>query len=183
MDETHRHLADGSTVISPVLTDVYTALASFIGTALPGVTVIRGLANRVPMPVGGFIQMQALFQARLRTSIDSWDMTLSDPTTQTVEQGMRIDMQIDCFGPTSSDWAATLSTLLRDEYGCANLQNCQPLYADEAKMLPLIDAEKQYEERWMLQAAFQYNPVVTIPQQFADVVTVPLIDVEVAYPA
>ena len=173
--------------VSPVPDDVFAALGAFIQTVLgTGIPVIRGIDNEVPMPAAspGFVNMTALFQIPLATNQDTWDETNAAPTEFSVERDTRIDIQMDCYGAASGSWAAMLSTLLRDQYGCAQLApNCQPLYAEDARMLPLEDGEDQYEERWAVTAAIQYNPVTVLPMQFADTLDVGLINVDVVYPA
>ena len=172
-----------SAIVTPTQSDLFTALRSFI-LGLISCEVIQGLGNGVPMPLGGFIAMTELFQNRLSTNIHNYaDPT---PTTGTVsaQQAMQVTVQIDCYGPSSAEWAVILSTLLRDEYGCnAMAPNVQPLNADDPKMMPLIDGEMQYEQRWTITALLQVNPVVSIPMQFFDQAQVVLIDVDEAYPA
>lgn len=103
---------------------------------------------------------------------------------KTAKQAMQYTVQIDCYGPLSSDWAAMLSTMLRDEYACLSMApNVQPLSADDPKMMPLVDGEQQYEQRWTLTALLQYNPVTSTPMQFFDGATVGLVDVDMRYPA
>ncbi len=175
-----------SDTITPSLQDAYTALVAFIVsvTGLPESNVIQGLPNRAAMPLPGFVTVQAIHTRRLRTNLGTWDETNPNPTVSSLEQGLELTVQIDCYGPASGDWANMLSTLLRDEAGCTALApNCQPLYADEARMVPLVDGEGQYEERWSLDARIQMNPVTTIAQQFASAAHVTLIDVEERYPA
>ncbi|OYV48595.1 MAG: hypothetical protein B7X10_02855, partial [Burkholderiales bacterium 21-58-4] len=91
--------------------------------------------------------------------------------------------QIDCYGPLSSDWAAMLSTLLRDEYACDAMAGVQPLSADDPKMVALVDGEQQYEERWSITALLQYNPATVTPMKFFDAVDVGLVNVDETYPA
>ena len=50
-------------------------------------------------------------------------------------------------------------------------------------MMPLTDSEQQYEQRWMATAVLQFNPVVTVPQDFANALTINLVDVDERYPA
>jgi hypothetical protein len=47
--------------------------------------------------------------------------------------------------------------------------------------MPFIDGEEQYEQRYTISAHLQYNPQVTAPQQFANVASVTLIDVDQRY--
>lgn len=175
--------------ISVTQDDVYTALETFLsGIVPPGVPVIRGLPNRaaMPQPDPGFVMMQALVQNRLNMPVHSWDYTDNTPPPATlgIEQGIDLPVQIDCYGPTSGDWAAMITTAFEDQYGFDVLgPNCEPLYANEARMIPLIDSEEQYEERWSIDAHLQINPVVTIQQQFADQLDFTSVDVTEKYPA
>jgi hypothetical protein len=176
--------------VAPSLQQAYAALVPFIMlvTGLPATQVVQGTINRAAMPENGFVNVQALFRKRLRTNVH-YLVDPSDGGTQDLEEGVELVVQIDCYSPAGAytiggeDWATLLSTTLRDEYGCAALApTLSPLYADEARMIPLTDGEDQYEERWSLDAHFQYNPVTTIPQQFADVLGLTMIDVPVPGP-
>lgn len=98
-------------------------------------------------------------------------------------------MQLDLYGAASGDWAVMLETLLRDETGCIALAGsdptnpiCQPLYTSDAVEAPLEDTEDQYEQRWTIEGVLQYNPVTSVPMQFADTLTVTLTNVDEAYP-
>lgn len=169
--------------VTPTQTDLFTALRSFI-MGLIACEVVQGLGNGVPMPRDGFIAMTPINQNRLATNVD----TYSDPTpttgTKNSKQAVQHTVQIDCYGPLSGDWAAILSTMLRDEYAClAMAPNVQPLHADDPRMAPLTDGENQYEQRWILTALFQVNPVVSTPMQFAAALNVGIVDVDVTYPA
>ena len=169
--------------VSPTQADLFTALRAFI-LGLITCEVVQGLGNGVPMPLGSFIAMTALYQNRLSTNVDNF----ADPTpttgSKTAQQSTQYTVQIDCYGPLSSDWAVMLSTMLRDEYAClAMAPNVQPLSADDPKMLPLIDGEQQYEQRWAVTALLQYNPVTSTQMQFFDAATVGLVDVYSSYPA
>jgi hypothetical protein len=169
---------------TPILSDVLTDVVAVINSIVPPkVSVMRGIANRVaaPNPIPGFVVVTPLYQGRL-----AWNVNQTPagplPSTETVRQSTRADLQIDFYGTYSGVWAAQFVTLWRDEYACALMQNSQPLYADEARMIPLVDSEQQYEERWMVEAAAQYNPVTTVSQGYADALDVTLIDVEQRYP-
>lgn len=170
--------------VSPSQSVVMTALRSFI-LSLIACEVIQGLGNGTPMPLGAFIAITPLFQNRLSTNVDSY----ADPTPTTgsksAQASTQYTVQIDTYGPDSSDWAAILSTMLRDEYACLSMApDVQPLSADDPRMAPLIDGEQQYEQRWTVTALLQYNPVVSTPMQFFDQAVIqPLVDVDAAYPA
>lgn len=101
-------------------------------------------------------------------------------------QATQVTVQVDVYGPASGDNAQIVTTAFRDEYGVeqflASGFDVAPLYADEANQMPLIDGEAQFEQRWAIKCVMQCNPVVAVPQQFADEIKVGLIDVLVQYP-
>lgn len=174
-------------VITPGQDAVYAALEAFLEGVLPtGVPVIRGLLDRqaMPPPVPGFVQVQALFQNRLSMPIDT-PVVGGDtaPTTSSITQPIELPVQIDCYSPSSGSWAATISTAFEDTYGFNALApNCEPLYANEARMIPLTNEERQYEERWSVDARLQWTPVATVEQQYASALNLTLVNVNVKYP-
>lgn len=186
-------------VIAPVHQDVYLVLQPFLATitGLDPAVIIQGLPNRVSMPAAspGYITMQAFHTKRLRTNVsaDSW-LGVADPTAIALEQGTELRIQLDFYGASSGDWAAAVETLWRSEFACVALAGadsdgeplvpptCQPLHADEAHLGPLTDSEDQYEQRWIVEAILQYNPVVTAPLQFANTAEITVINVDEAYP-
>lgn len=159
--------------VENTLTDVYTVLGSFIiaQLGLNAGQVVQGYPNRVAMPTGPFVLITGMLKKRLRTNVDNYQSTTDPapaPGPVTAEQGMQVDVVLDCYGPQSSDWSDILSTLLRDNVGCLALApKCQPLYADDPMRAPLVDAEAQYEDRWIVTARIQYNPITTTAQTYA----------------
>ena len=167
------------------LSQIYTDVGDFIVATL-GVSssaVVQGYANRVAMPLSGFIEMHLGRSARLATNVDGYDETNPDPTATTQTQSVQLALQLSLYGPTSGDWAAIMSTLLRDDVACVALApTCQPLYSDDPIRAPLVDAEQQYDDKWIVTAQLQYNPTVSTSQQFANTLDVTLINVDEAYP-
>lgn len=95
-------------------------------------------------------------------------------------------MQCDVHGPNSSDNAQVIATAMRDEvaqrYFDPSTTGVAPLYADDPKQIPFINAEKQYETRWVVDCHLQANILVVFPQEFAAVVEVDVISVDATYP-
>jgi hypothetical protein len=105
------------------------------------------------------------------------------------EQYTEMVVQCDVHGPASGDNAQRISTLMRDMYGVQAFQNAQdgvdgvtPLFADDPRQLPFINAEQQWEERWAIDMHLQVNIELTLTQQFAASLTVGVINVEATYP-
>ena len=169
--------------ISPTQSEVFTALRAFI-LSLITCEVVQGLGNGVPMPKDAFISMTPLSQGRLSTNVSTYDDPTPTTGSKSVQQAIKYAIQIDCYGPLSSDWAATLSTMLRDEISCDAMgPTVQPLYADDPTQAALVNGEEQYEQRWIFKALLQYNPVVSSPMQFFDAASVALVEVDAKYPA
>lgn len=180
-------------LVTPVQADLYRLVKTLVvaATGLDPVLVIQGQPNRAAMPSAapGFVMVQTTTTKRLRTNQETWSLTNPNPDHLDVEQGTEIRMQLDLYGEASGDWAVILCTLLRSEYACTVLAGADPttpvvvpLYAGDPFNAPLADSEEQYENRWTIDAILQYNPVTSVPMQFADTLAVTLTNVDEAYP-
>lgn len=158
--------------------DVCAALRTWLIAAI-GCEVVRGLSNRVPMPLGGFIVMTPGTQQRLSTNIvEGFPADLPIDESQGVTQHVMQGIQLDLYGANAGDWAGIISTLWRDTTTCDALENIQPLHNSEPLQMSLVDGEQQYEERWIIKVYLQYNATVTLNQSFFKGVSVELIDVD-----
>lgn len=112
--------------------------------------------------------------------------TLISAGAELLEQGGEWVFQLDVHGPLSGENAIVITTLFRDPYGfdtfAALSPAIAPLFADDPKQIPFIDAENQYEDRWVVEAHLQVNQTLSIPQQYMDDVEVNLIDVDATFP-
>lgn len=111
--------------------------------------------------------------------------------TESIQQGAKITVQLDFHSAdlsAAADMAQTVSTLFRDDFAVQQFANqiphydVTPLLADDPKQVPFLNAEEQYEWRWVVEAMLQVNQVVTVPLQFAEQAKVGLINVDEAYP-
>ena len=98
--------------------------------------------------------------------------------TMAARQATMVTVQLDVHGPASADNVQRITTLFRDNYACQFFTDLepalQPLYADDGKQIPFLNGEAQIEYRWVIDAVMQANPVVTVPQRFADEVLITL---------
>lgn len=145
--------------------------------------VIRGLQNRVAMPTGDFIELTPILNSALSTDLQTYDR----PNGQSdFERSTQMSVQVDCYGVQAMDRANALSILLRSDYACQSFSSSgidmQPLYASDARQLQFVTGESQYMERWGFDAVLQMNPVVSVPQDFADQLTIGLINVDITFP-
>jgi hypothetical protein len=177
------------TTVSITEDNVLAALRTFLlSIVAAGVEVIYGQDNRVPEPLGDdFLVMTPLSQARLSTNDTTYTDPGTNPGTANYERATRSMVQIDIHGPNSADNAAMIETLYRSQYAVDSFAtsglDIQPLYCDDAKQMPFINGENQFEQRWIITAAIQYNPVTAVPQDFADALSVNIVSVDATYPA
>lgn len=160
---------------------IYTKMRSFLQAFIvpAGIEVVQGLGNRVPPPRGAYVAMTVLLQVQLATNERAHNSTTQ---IDTVTQSRRIDMQLDFYGPLSGDWAAIAAILLRDPVGCAALKAaCQPLYTTDARQIPTVTGEEQYQQRWSVTAVLQFHPTATLTQQSADTMAADLIAADIEY--
>ena len=182
--------------ITPNQSQIYTALRYFL-INLPllfnaanqtVVEVIKGQVNRVPEPHSpDFVSMIFIRIERLETNIDTFQMT-GTVGSNTYMQPSKVTVQLDVHGPNSADNAQIISTMFRDQYAfdafaASGIANVAPLLADDPRQIPFMNAEDQYEDRWIVEAQIQANQTVSsVPQQSFDVIDVTLIDVDASYP-
>lgn len=177
------------------------AVASIAGTVLEVTEVIRGVLAPGMMLVdeGGLLAADTVIGQPLSGSATSGGTgTYAVSPTQdfvngTVFAGVRKDMtpsdltvQIDIHGPNATDYVRIVEGLFRSEYGTTALSSSgldiAPLYSGEARQIPFINQEQQYEYRWTLDVHLQVNPVVGTPQQFAEELDMTIIAADTAYP-
>lgn len=163
--------------MTPSITDdaVMTALRTFLLAVLPaGVEVVQGQPNGVPEPASpDHVVMTPSRRGQLSTTTHTYDPATGQ---NNIARSTAVHFQLDIYGPSASDNAQVVSTLLRDAYGCTFLTayNVQPLYCDDGRQMPLVNGEFQYENRWMVNAVLQANPVIATPAEFADDVVIAL---------
>lgn len=149
---------------------VIDALAAFLAPFVPGSEVVRAQVNRVAMPPNPCVILTEMLQVDL--SVPATDYQPDDDTA-TIRGPSRIDVQIDFYGAQAGEFCKSVKTAFRSHWGFANFPaGIKPLYTSDGMQSPLLTGEQQYESRWTLTASMQYNPVITVPQGFADDLTV-----------
>jgi hypothetical protein len=157
--------------------DVFAALRAFLLVILPtSIEVIRSLDNKVAMPKGDFVLMQAVTQERLATNISDYVLDLENGDTKNIQQKINYGIQLDVYGTNAPNNAATISTLFRDAFAYESFPaNIKPLYCDNPSQLVFTNAEMQYEKRFMFMVYLQYDPTVIVPAQLATELSAPTI--------
>lgn len=110
--------------------------------------------------------------------------------TMEFQQGTEIVFQLDFHSNdmgVASDMAETFTTLFRSDYGVTTFTALNPyvtpLYSEDPKQVPFINDQEQYEDRWIVEAHVQADQTVSgLPQQYADVLAIKLVEVNSTYP-
>lgn len=165
------------------------ALGQFLVAVLPvGTEVVAGQDNRVASPqAANYAVMTPILRTRLATNLTTYsDGFPSNPTTRQDAQATQVTVQVDVFGPLSADNAHLIQALLRSDWGvdqfATSAFDVTPLYTSEPRQMKFTDESHQVQQRWSLDAVLQCNPIVTVPQDFADQLAVGVISVDEAYP-
>jgi len=161
-----------------------------LGLFGPSTVVVVGQDNRVPEPgADSFIVMTPIHMERLETNVVSYaDGRVDDPVNGV---GQRFDLapqkliiQLDVHGPSSPEWVRVIAAMYRTDYAvdafAATGYAVTPLLTTEPRQAPFVGGEQQVEQCWMVDVTAQCNPVITTGQDFADQLTVGLIEVDSA---
>jgi hypothetical protein len=150
-------------IASIAVDDVADALIAFLTPFVTPSVIVRAQGNRVSPPQGPFVLLTELRTVDIETPI----VTNSNPVVS-IEGRKRIDWQIDFYGPLSGDQCSAITSVFRTGYTVAQFPaNISPLYLSDGIQSPLITGEEQYESRWTITASLQYDPIITVPAQFA----------------
>lgn len=155
-----------SIAVDAVIDALSALIQPFVGVA----PVIRGQVNRVAPPAAPFVLLTEILQSDLAVPHTSYQPALD---TAAINGPAKIDIQIDFYGLAAGEQCKAVKMAFRSQWGYSAFPaNIKPLYTSDGMQSPLTTGEAQYETRWTLTASLQYNPVITVPQQFADTASV-----------
>lgn len=151
---------------------VVDALKTFLTPFMPGAAIVRGQVNRVALPSNPCAVLTELLQVDLsvpHTEYQEPTEPIPATGTATIYGPSRIDIQIDFYGSQAGEFCKTVKTAFRSYWGFEHFPvNIKPLYTSDGIQSPLLTGEQQYESRWTLTVSMQYNPTITVPQEFAE---------------
>lgn len=134
---------------------------------------IQAQANRVPMPKGQFCVLTPLRFPRLSTTREVKGDTGDAATSTTGYTEVRqADIQVDFYGENAGDRAIAVETTFASDYAWSKIKSLDarlaPLYSSPAIQAPMINAEDQWEERYLLTLSLQVHITVSLPQDYFD---------------
>lgn len=161
-----------------------------IGQQLFGTGLVAGSTMLVLNQMSGSTGGTGVYLLSGTTTIPSQTLAAG---VETLGAPVQFSVQLDVHGPNSADNSSVISAAFRDDYAfqafasqvsalTLPLNSVTPLYADEARQVPFVNAEDQYENRWIVEAELEINQSIVIPLQFFTAAQVVLKDVDVVYP-
>lgn len=157
-------IAGSVLTVSAVQNGVIVASTALSGVGIAPGTTIQSQSSGTPGGVGAYA---------VSGSQTVGSETMSASYIQLLEE-TELNYQIDVHGPNSADNSQALAQLLWSNFAYDSLSpsGVFPLYCEDPQQIPFMTAADQTVNRWIVRAKFQINPIVSIPQQFADSLTV-----------
>lgn len=174
-------IAGTALAVADVATGAIAVGATVFGT---GVTTNTKVTAQVSGPAGG----AGVYTVSASQTVGSRTLSAG---SKVLEQGAMVTIRLEFHSDdlSASDMAQIVSTALRDPYGVQFFSELAPpkngvvpLYADDPRQSPFFNEGVQVEWRWTLEANFQVNQRVAVPQQYADAVDVDVVNVDATYP-
>lgn len=129
-------------------------------TKLFNCPVEQGLQNNSPLSHDGIVMTLLPYSEALDQSSYTNEDNLS------MIQGSRLFMmQLDFYGDEAFNRANQVAVMWRSTYTTNELQAIQPLYNNQVRNMEFVNEQDQYEKRFMLEIALQYNPHYTYVEQ------------------
>lgn len=141
-----------------------------LGSTLFGVGIASGTTIVGPGQAGTYIVSSSQTVAIRKMAAGNAVLT------QAIEFSLQIDVHSSSL-TLSTDMARAITTAFRDmnasTYFIENYGgNITPIDADDPRQVPFINDQNQFETRWVITARLQVNASMSIPQQFADQLSV-----------
>lgn len=152
--------------------EIYKDVRRFLLGLFPGAEkqIIQAAQNNQPLPKNAVV-MQVLFGRDFDVAV----VTNLPPTESAIQNSVEVRMQIDFYGIQAEERGRIVCNLWRTQFTCDRLIVCKPLYVQSYNRSVYVNDSNQYEDRWILDLALQYNPQVTVAQDFTD--QAPVIDI------
>lgn len=170
-------------VISPTESEIYKAVGRWLQSILPsGMAVVQGQQNRNAPPRAPFAVMVIIGRERIATN--GW--TYDGASARTVTEQVQVTMQINLFGPASSNQMQVVTALWRDMQAVDFFRSLgvpiAPLTTSTTRQLGFETGERQYDDLWTVDLTMQVTLTLRHPQQFATSIPIQLIEVDTTYP-
>lgn len=160
-----------SAALFPTEDQVFDALFGWIAGALglPDDTdqIVKGFQNLVAMPLASPVVISPGILQR-----QDFGRRVNEPAAGVLDliAHNTYSYQVDCYGPRGAERASIIAGAWRTLWGVDNMRGAAlvPLYADPAQQLNIVNAEGQFEQRFMVRLFGQVNQTIRVPQDYFD---------------
>ncbi len=176
-------MSDIAQIVSPGEDAIFDTLWGFIAALFdPSLSgqIVKANQNLTPTLLGTYVIIQPGIKLRQDQGVRTYALDAGSTAVgrQNVSRGTQYYYQVDCYGPAAPDWADTIAIAWRslwacdyfasgqDQTGAALKASIAPLFADEPQQLTIVNAEQQYEQRFMTKLYLQANQTVGLIQPF-----------------
>lgn len=129
-------------------------------TKLFNCPVEQGLQNNTPLSHDGIMMTLLPYSEALDQS-----QYMNADNESMIQQSRLYMMQLDFYGEQAFNRANQVGVMWRSNYTTNELKTIQPLYANQVRNMEFINEQDQYEKRFLLEIALQYNPHYTYTEQ------------------
>lgn len=135
--------------------------------------VQQAQVDRVPMPKGEFCIMTPLRFTRLSTTREiNQDTGSPSDSAMGYTEVRQADIQVDIYGEKAGERAIALETAFTSSYGYEKIkalnERLAPLYSSAATQAPMINAESQWQERYIITLSLQAHIAVSFHHDYFD---------------
>jgi len=122
--------------------------------------VEQGLQNNSPLSQDGIVMTLMPYSEALdQPTYDNAD------NISTIQNSRAFMIQLDFYGEQAFNRANQVAVMWRSTYTTNELITIQPLYNNQVRNMEFVNEQDQYEKRFMLEIALQYNPHYTYVEQ------------------
>lgn len=146
-----------------IVTEIRDLLLSTLDGAR-GAQVVRDTQNFAALPENAIV-IAPLFDQNLDVTSNSFD---ASKERGIVSQSVEMRVQISFYGRYAPDRSRIFAQLWANEYMFSRAVKFKPLYVQSRQRTPYVNESNQFEDRYLLDLALQYNPSVSYAQDFAD---------------
>lgn len=129
-------------------------------TKLFNCPVEQGLQNNTPLSHDGIMMTLLPYSEALDQS-----QYINADNESMIQESRLYMMQLDFYGEQAFNRANQVGVMWRSNYTTNELKTIQPLYANQVRNMEFINEQDQYEKRFLLEIALQYNPHYTYTEQ------------------
>ncbi|QHJ83903.1 MAG: hypothetical protein [Caudoviricetes sp.] len=136
-------------------------------------TCQQAQVNRTAMPVGEFCILTPMRYIRHSTTTETnADTGSSSTSAMTYGEVRQLDLQVDIYGDNAGDRAVALETVFRTNYAYDTITGTDsrvaPLYSSDAIQAPMVNAEDQWQDRYIITLSLQVHVTITLQQDYFD---------------